>query len=149
MKTPFYNAKIIFRILAIHFFAIVAIGLSFYYNLQFVCSLLYLCIMVIELRNSECNSLTACYALNAIWQFPALFFSVVICLDLSLGSISDNAIFLLQFWNTPIYPWLVLLDMPIGGYSAHYYALLLWPWISIPIFSFCMRFRKTNPLLIS
>ncbi|MEN6349938.1 MAG: hypothetical protein ABFD08_11145 [Syntrophomonas sp.] len=83
------------------------------------------------------------------WQAPAAFLSLAVVLNTSINFLSDNAIFLLEFWATPVIPLLsslpVFVDM---GKPLYYYLLLVMP-VLLGIYfyliaAFPIKVSKTN-----
>lgn len=120
------------RLFFIHITAIAAGVLSSYFpGMDIIVALLYLLIIGMEARRA-CDlpwwkrSITA-----LIWQAPGLFFAVVLITSFNVMGVYEYAIFIIQFWFTPLLGLVSLaglyfyLDKPI-----YYYLLILLPFIS-------------------
>jgi hypothetical protein len=110
----------------IHFFAFFAVWFSTYFpGWDIALSVLYLAIIGIESKNSRDLS-WGCRVISAIiWQAPAIALCVIIITGLSAGGLSNYAIFLLQFWHTPLLPLVSLFPGTLyAGKPVYYYILL-------------------------
>ena len=134
MKIEFSYFKYLSRLYFIHFCGIIAVGLGFYYGLEFVLSTIYLVIIFFEIKNLPVKSFLHNAAYYFSWQGLALFCSFLLIGAHSGNFFIDNAVFILQYWSTPIYPWMTLFSNAGGAYAFSYYALISWPWVSVPVF---------------
>lgn len=127
MRKKFSLLTPLIRLYFVQVSGILAVGLGFYYGLEYFLSLAYLFIIVQEIRKLHLNKFLSAAALYVLWQGIALLCSALLIGDSSGSVLSDNAVFILQFWSTPLYPWFVYYT---GDGGAGYYALLYWPWSS-------------------
>jgi signal transduction histidine kinase len=120
------------RLYFIHITAIAAGILSTYFpGMDILVALLYLLLIGFEARRAYQlprwkQSLTA-----LIWQAPGILWALILITSFNLMGVYEYAIFLLQFWFTPLLGvislsgWYFYFDKPI-----YYYLLIYLPFIS-------------------
>jgi hypothetical protein len=121
------------RLYIIHVSAIAAGILGSYYSgLDIMTALVYLLIIAWEARRAGSisfrnNIITAC-----VWQAPGIFFAVLCISSFDPMGLYEYAIFILQFWFTPLLGLLSLAG--INSYfdkPLYYYLLICLPFISV------------------
>ena len=144
MRIEFSFITSVIRLYFIHFFGIIAVGLGYYYGLEFVLSLIYFIIIVSEIKNLPLRGFGINAVIYILWQGIAILCSILLMGNLGKYVFDDNAIFILQYWCTPIYPWASLFTHPGGEYAFSYYVFVIWPWIGFIIFMVIVCRRNGN-----
>ena len=138
----------ILRLLWIHIFAFTAICLgSFIPGLDFVISMLYLAIVAAEAGAQVYRSFLGRLLMSILWQAPGYLLGMVLLFKWQIPEIYENAIFMLEFWATPIVPWLSLLPKGYLPYPLYYYGLWVAP-VLLSVWSLALSYRKVNPLAV-
>jgi hypothetical protein len=143
MKEKCNWGKELLRLYVMKIWGTVAVGAGFYYGLEYWLSLLFYYIIIKEIMKiSEYYDNYRAVGIFALWQITPLFFSILLIAGLDAGFLSSNAIFVLQFWSTTVYPWFVLLKTGWGYYSDAYYAVMYWPWLSFLLYMLIFNMKK-------
>lgn len=135
------------RLLWIHVFAWGAVWLTSYWTgLEYLAAGLYLFIIGLEANSLSSLKWPKRLFTALAWQIPGYILAVIQLTGWNPGGIYYYAIFLLEFWMTPILPWLALLPPSGLAYPSYYYGLIagapllsLWIWIGS---------GKINPLAV-
>jgi hypothetical protein len=123
--------KAIARLYFIHIFAFLAVGLSIYYPpWDIVLAVLYLLIIGVEAYSLRNLSIGRQLAITLAWQGPGILLFLGIISGLKVWDLSNYAFFIMQFWYTPLLPFLSLLPRFIWrGSPLYYYGLLTLPFL--------------------
>ena len=123
------SLKAIARLYVIHIFAFLAVGLSTYYPpWDILLALLYLLIIGIEAHSLRNFNTTCQLAVILAWQGPGILLCLGIVSGITVWDLSNYAFFIMQFWYTPVLPFLSLLPGFVWqGYPVYYYVLLALP----------------------
>lgn len=79
-----------------------------------------------------------------VWQTPAIICALAILSSFFITGLTDYAIFILQFWFTPLAGFLSLAGIDIIGDKPLYYYLLLYLPFIISIYYLILSSIKTN-----
>ncbi|MDR1615981.1 MAG: hypothetical protein LBR98_03105 [Syntrophomonadaceae bacterium] len=143
MKEKYSWSRGLLRLYTIKIGGTAAVGASFYYGFEYLTSLLFYYIVIKEIiKMTEHFDNYKAAGIFVLWQITPLFFSILLILGLEAGFLSSNAIFVLQFWSTTIYPWIALLKTGWGYYADAYYAVLCGPWLSFLLYLLLLKVRK-------
>lgn len=127
------------RLLGIHFFAALAIWLSTYIvGLDILLSLVYLVVISMEISSLRKEPVVTKSIAGLLWL------GIPIILSIMTGfKLSSLAIFILEFWFTPILPILSLKPYVFAsGRPLYYYILIYLPFIMV--FHFILLTRKRS-----
>ncbi|NLO21139.1 MAG: hypothetical protein GX119_03975 [Syntrophomonadaceae bacterium] len=120
------------RLYFIHITAVAAGILSSYFpGMDIIVALLYLLIIGMEARRAYKLPWWKQGMTALIWQAPGLFFALILITTFDFMGVYEYAIFIIQFWLTPLLGLVSLsgvylyLDKPI-----YYYLLICLPFIS-------------------
>lgn len=139
---------IILRLLWIHIFAFTAICLgSFIPGLDFMISALYLVVVAAEAGAGVYRSFWGRLMMSIFWQAPGYLLGMILLFKWQIAGIYENAIFMLEFWATPIVPWLSLLPKTHLPYPLYYYGLWVAP-VLFTAWSLALSYTKINPLAV-
>lgn len=135
------------RLLWIHTFAWGAVWLmSYWAGWEYLAAGLYLLVIGLEARNLWDLPWEKRFISALVWQIPGYAMAIILLTGWNPGGIYDYAIFLLEFWMTPIMPWLVLLPPSGLEFPCYYYGLIAGsPCLSLWIWVFS---AKINPLAV-
>lgn len=127
------------RLLAIHIFAVLAIWLSTYIvGLDIILSLVYLVVISMEIRDLRKESVITKRIAALLWLGIPITLSIMT--DFNLNSL---AIFILEFWFTPILPILSLKPYVFAsGRPLYYYILIYLPVVMAIHFFLLVRERS-------
>ncbi len=120
------------RLYFIHLSAFAAGILSSYFpGLDIMVAIIYLVVIALEARRAYELPLIQKIVTASIWQAPSLFFAVLCISSFNFLGLYEYAIFMLQFWFTPL---LGLLSLAGINYyfdkPLYYYLLVYLPFIS-------------------
>lgn len=121
--------KALARLYLLQISAFLAIWFSTYFpGLDYLLTVVYLIIVSIEANRLKGFARSQILLITIIWQGPAALLSILVIANLYFYALSDNAIFLLEFWSTPILP--LLTSLGYFNYlnkPLYYYMLLAMP----------------------
>lgn len=138
--------KAVARLYLLQLSAFLAVWFSTYFpGLDFLLALVYLIILGLEASRLKGFACSQILLITVIWQGPAAILSIMAVVNFYFFSLSDNAIFLLEFWSTPLLPLLT----PLGYFNnfdkpLYYYLLLAMPWL-IGLWYFIFGSRRNRP----
>lgn len=138
----------VLRLYMIHLFAILAVWLATYYpGLDVVLAVLYLLVVVREVRYHQSKSRWRIFVVVLTWQLTGLFFSLIILARCTMLELYNYAIFVLELWYTPILPFLSMLPTGSLEKPLYYYALLGMPLLYVavlPLFNKKIKIRRLS-----
>ncbi len=124
----------VLRLYFIHISAFAAGVLSIYFpGLDIVVALIYLLVIALEACRAYELSLKKKIAIALIWQAPALFWAGIHISTFNFIELYEYAIFILEFWYTPLVGLLSLTGISIYSARPLYYYLLIY----LPLISCC------------
>ncbi|KUG03057.1 hypothetical protein ASZ90_019600 [hydrocarbon metagenome] len=120
------------RLYFIHLSAFAAGILSIYFpGMDILVALIYLLVIALEARRAYELPLIQKIATGFIWQAPGLFFALLLVSSYDFMGLYEYAIFMLQFWFTPLLGLLSLAGINFYFDKPLYYYLLIY----LPIIS--------------
>lgn len=120
--------KEILRLYTIQIFSFLAVWLSTYYpGMDILLSLVYLAVICWEARSIINFNRTQKVLTALLWQGPAAIISLIFVTGINVPVLSNNAIFLLEFWSTPLLPLLSIQVLTFMNRPLYYYLLLTLP----------------------
>jgi hypothetical protein len=123
---------------------------SYYPGWDIFLALVYFVVLMIERKLCKLRnlSLTQIILSAFVWQAPGIILVFTKLTGMSFCGLYDYAIFILEFWCTPILPLLTLLPQNMGlPFPVYYYALYLAPFIFILFYILAgISIKQTNPL---
>lgn len=137
--------KAVIRLYLLQISAFLAIWFSTYYpGLDILLAFVYLIIIRIEAGLVKGYPRRKILRLALIWQGPAAFLGLLVMGDFYVKALGENAIFLLEFWSTPLLPLLT----PLTGFNyfnhpLYYYMLPAMPWLT-GIYYYAMSILQSN-----
>ncbi len=122
----------VIRLYFIHISAFGAGVLSIYFpGLDIIVSIIYLLVIALEAHRAYELPLNKKIIIVLIWQAPAIFFAGICISRLNFMGLYEYAIFMLQFWYTPLVGLLSLAGITVYSDKPLYYYLLIYlPFIS-------------------
>jgi len=137
----------ILRLYLIQISAALAAALSLYYpGLDIVISVLFLLIIAVEGQRYDLSIKHVIYT-ALIWQAPAILYALIIVNNINIPGISEYAIFILEFWFTPLVGILSLANFTVdSGRPLYYYLLVYLPFIISLYYIMCasVKHRKSS-----
>ncbi len=123
------------NVLRLYFIHISAFGagiLSIYFpGLDILVSFIYLLVVALEARRAYELSQLQKIIIVLIWQAPAIFWAAICITAFDFMGLYEYAIFILEFWYTPLVGLLSLAGISIySGKPLYYYILIYLPFIS-------------------
>ncbi len=122
----------VLRLYVINISAFGAGVLSIYFpGLDIIVSFIYLLVIAMEARRAYELPLNQKIITVLIWQAPAIFFAGICITAYNFMGLYEYAIFMLQFWYTPLVGLLSLAGITVYSDKPLYYYLLIYlPFIS-------------------
>ena len=121
--------KAVTRLYLLQTSAFLAVWFSTYFpGLDLLLAVVYLIIVSVEANRLKGFTRSQILLITVIWQGPAAILSILVMGNFYFYALSDNALFLLEFWSTPILPLLT----PLGYVNyfnkpLYYYILIAMP----------------------
>lgn len=108
--------------------AFLAVWLSTYYpGLDILLAFVYIVVLSAEACRLKGYNRLRIFLIALFWQGPAALLSLLAMGVFYIYALSDNAIFLLEFWTTPLLPLLTLNEFNYWQKPLYYYILLAAP----------------------
>jgi len=137
--------KLVLRLYLLQIFAFLAIWLGSYYpGLDTLLVLLYLILLSMEARLSCKYNRSKKLLIILYWQGPAVLLSLIIAGDFYIKILSQNAIFMLEFWSTPLLPLIVpFAEINYPNRPLYYFVILASP-VIVGIYYYILSCRNKD-----